>query len=87
MENNDMLFQIVKAQVDAYDAYCLLETGSPNDEFDLETRMIVERINKGMTVTDIAEIMAQVMTDQFNEKFYVEEFISYAEEIEKFLNS
>lgn len=83
---NDMLFQVVKKQVDAFDAYGLLEGGAAQDEFDIESNMIVGRLKKGMTVYSIAEIFAQVMNTQFENIFSADEFVSYAEQVEKFLN-
>ena len=82
----DMLFQAVKRQVDKFDAYGLLEGGAPKDEFDTESMMIAGQLRKGMTALCIAEIFAKVMNEQFEEKFSANEFISRAEQIEKFLN-
>lgn len=86
MKYYDMLFQAVKKQIDAFDAYGLIEGGAPKDEFDGETNLIVARMKKGMTAETIAEIMAQVMNTQFENIFKTKEFIPYAKEIEKFLN-
>lgn len=84
---DDILFQIVKKQIDAIDVYDLLAGGAPKDEFDSESKMIATRIEKGMTAYRIAEIIAQVMNEQFEEIFSTNEFMSYAEAIEKFLNN
>lgn len=86
MEKSE-LFQIVKEQVDAIDVYGLLEGGAPKDEFDSESDMIATRLKKGMTAYSVAELIARVMTFQFGEIFSAEQFISYAEQIEKFLNN
>ena len=82
-----MLFQVVKQQVDSFDEYGLLEGGAPKNEFDKETAMITARLRKGMTADSIAEIMAEVFNKQFNKNYVVVEFITYAEQIEKFLNN
>lgn len=81
-----MLLQVVKKQVDTFDAYGLLEEGAPKDEFDRETARIAARIKKGMSADAIADIMAQVMNKQFENIFKAKEFLSYTKEIEKFLN-
>ena len=83
----DKLFQVVKKQIDAFDAYGLLKCDAPEDEFDIESRMITAQLRKGMTTYSIAEIIAQVMNKQFENIFRAQEFISYAEQIEKFLNN
>ena len=86
MKYYNMLFQAVKKQVDAFDAYGLLKGGAPNDEFDGETNLIATRIKKGMSAENIAEIMAQVMNTQFEHIFKTKELLPFAKEIEKFLN-
>ena len=83
----DIIFQIVKKQLDSYDAYCLLASGAPQDEFDIESEIIAQQLKKGMSVGTIAKIMAQVMTAQFAETFAAEGFVPYAEQIEKNLRN
>lgn len=87
MKDYNMLLQVVKQQVDAFDAYGLLEGGAPEDEFDIESAVITSRLKKGMTAYSIAKIIADVMNEQFEAIFNTEEFIPYAEQIEKFLNN
>ena len=82
---SDKLFRIVKETIDKIDVYCLLASGSPQDEFDSESEMITARLQKGMTAHDIAKIIAQVMSEQFNDDFWASEFIPYVEPIEKVL--
>ena len=82
----DKLFQVVKQQIDALDLFGLLDGGAPKDEFDMESAMVVARLRKGMTSLSIAKIIAQVMNEQFDGHFKDNEFIDYAERIEKVLN-
>ena len=82
---DDIIFKIVKQQVDAFDAYGLLKHGCPRDEFDFESSIIAGQIEKGMDAFSIATIMADVMSKQFDESFGVEEFLPYAERIKKSL--
>lgn len=86
MIDYNLLLQAVKKQIDAFDAYGLLAGGAPKDEFDGEAEMIASRMKKGMTADIIAEIMAQIMNEQFENIFKAKEFLPYAKEIEKFLN-
>lgn len=83
---SDKLFQIVKKTIDKIDVYCLLASGCPQDEFDKESQIITARLQKGMTAHDIAEIVAQVMSEQFDDEFWWSEFIPYVKEIEQALN-
>ena len=82
-----VLFQEVKKQVDAIDVYGLLAAGAPRDEFDIESEMITARLKNGMSANSIAEIIAEVMNKQFDKNFSAEEFLSYAEQLERVLNN
>lgn len=79
------LFKIVKKEVDAFDAYGLLAGGCPDDEFDNETSMICARLKKGMRVEEIAQIISDVMCDQFEAIFKRKEFLTQASAIKKAL--
>ena len=81
-----MIFQIVKKQIDAIDLFGLLENGCPDDEFDIESRLIANQITKGMKAYDIAKIIAKVMNRQFDEKYTASDFNNCARQIEKDLN-
>ena len=83
----NVLFNAVKEQIDKYDAYALLESGCPSDEFDIESSKITAILKKGMSIEKIAQIMATVMCEQFDNSFKAEQFIEGATQIKKILDS
>ncbi len=80
------LFLTIKEQIDNIDVYCLLEGGCPKDEFDKESKIIYQKISKGMDDNQIATIMRNVFCEMFNDDFGLEIFIDSAKIIEKELN-
>lgn len=80
------LFLTIKEQVDNIDVYSLLEGGCPKDEFDEESKIIYQKIGKGMDDNQIATIMRNVFCEIFNDNFGLEIFIDSAKIIEKELN-
>ena len=69
-------FNIVKKHVDRLDRMGLLDMGAPKDEYDIESRLIGERITADSTADEIAEVMADVFSRMFSlenesaEKYY-----------------
>ena len=59
------LFEIVKKCVDEWDPYCLLRNGCPEDELDIESLMITEKINDRSTFEEINMIVSDVFSRQF----------------------
>ena len=89
MKNNlytNDLFKIIKYEVDKFDAYSLLDSGCPKNEFDLESQMIYTKLKKGMSKEQIAKIMADVFIEMFGDDYKIENFYKPATEIEKELN-
>lgn len=82
---SEKLFRAVKKQIDSYDAYGLLEMGAPKDEFDIESRMITNRLQKGMMTYSIARVIADVMCEMFTPDFEAQEFVSQAKAIKAIL--
>ena len=59
-------FNIVKKHVDRLDRMGLLDMGAPKDEYDIESRMICDRITDESTADEIAGIMAEVFAKMFS---------------------
>ncbi|WP_044974337.1 hypothetical protein [Ruminococcus sp. HUN007] len=54
------VYGIIKKYIDEYDFDDLLAIGAPNDEYDLETERISQRINIQSSVLEIAETISDV---------------------------
>ena len=76
-------FLIVKKYIDQMDCYALLASGAPSDEFDTESKEISTRIRYEHSAQDIAEIIASVFNEYFNEHDDPAVFLTVAEQIEK----
>lgn len=59
------LFSVVKDVLKEIDMYGLIENGAPEDEFDTEAEMIVEKIKPGSSIEDISGIIADVLNKMF----------------------
>ena len=84
---NKALYDLVKKELDIFDAYALLSQGCPNDEFEHEAELITNKINKGLTEKEIAKIMVEVYESQFNEKFQEKGFIKHAKVIKEYFDN
>lgn len=62
-----LVFDTVKKHIDALDRMGFLDMGAPRNEYDSESRMIAERITKQSTPEEVAAIMAEVFSVQFNQ--------------------
>ena len=80
---NASLFDVVKRAIDITDCECLLEIGCPADEYDGESSMIADRLRPHMDKYQIASVIAEVMTSQFDTPYPIEPFLAAAEYIEK----
>jgi hypothetical protein len=67
MPNN--IFGIVKEVIDECDPCGLLSLGAPDDEYNLESRKIADRIRKDSTADEIAIVMSDVFNTMFNKEF------------------
>jgi hypothetical protein len=74
-------FEIVKEAIDEWDPYSLLEGGSPDDEFDSESRSVSAGIDAESSATDIAHVVSKVFTSSFGESFNPEDCIDVANKI------
>ena len=66
------LFTAIKDAVDEWNPYSLLPD-APADEFDGESRMILGRINKNSTAEEIAVIVSDVFSKQFEPRYFQRE--------------
>lgn len=74
-------FHIVKKYIDQIDYQALLASGAPSDEFDMESKEISARVNRGHSAREIAEIIASVFNEYFNEHDDARMFLPVAEQI------
>ena len=76
----------VKEAIDSFDPYVLLPgVDAPADEYDGESRRIVEKIKPSMSMEEIADIIAKEFTRSFNREFTIENCMSPAVEIHQYL--
>ncbi len=80
-------FEMVKRAVDALDPMGLLDMGAPSDEYDLESKLIVDRLSANMSPQQIAWIMAEEFSSCFGERFSADDFLSAAETVKAPLNA
>ena len=80
-----VLYGIVKKEIDEWDAYALLAGGSPDDEFDAESRKIANKLTNDSTMQDIAYIISNIFTASFDdpENFKAEMCLDVAQKIKK----
>ena len=76
-------FHVVKKYIDQMDYYGLLVSGAPSNEFDVESKEISARISDDHSVQDIAEIIASVFNEYFDEHDDATVFLAVAKQIEK----
>lgn len=76
-------FLVIKKYIDQMDYYDLLASGAPSDEFDIESKEISSRVRYDHSVQDIAEIIASVFNEYFDEHDDATVFLVVAEQIEK----
>ena len=76
-------FLVIKKYIDQMDYYDLLASGAPSDEFDIESKEISSRVRYDHSVQDIAEIIASVFNEYFDEHDDATVFLVVAGQIEK----
>lgn len=65
MEENLYEFEVVKKAIDERDPIRLLAF-APDDEYDSESRDIVENLSSSMSMEEIAELIAKIFAESFN---------------------
>lgn len=77
-----LAYDIVKKHIDQWDPIGLLELGVPDDEYDIEVMMIVEKLPGVFNVKQLAEVVQFVLNDMFydgEENFTTEDCEDVAE--------
>ena len=82
-KNYNMLFDTVKTELDGFDVYGLLELGAPHDEFISEAVEICGKLKEDMSVSEIAQVIAEVYNKNFEEVFQPLQFIADDEKIKQ----
>lgn len=82
MANNpNNIGEIIKKHIDKLDYMGFLRMGAPNDEYDVESQMIFERMNISPTEKDIAKTISNVFSSMFGQEFDPVDFSATAREI------
>ena len=81
------VFRIVKQHVDAYDYDALLAQGAPEDEFDDISRRITAGLTPGMSVPEIAVLMAGVIKADFGDPVNPGDFMQAAGKLHQALHT
>ena len=66
-QDQSLALEIIATHIRAWDPMGLLAFGSRVDEYDLEEIMILEHLDKLLSPSDIAHVLAQVFCRMFNE--------------------
>jgi len=83
------LFEIVKKAIDEWDSYNLLKMGCPNDEYDIESKEIANKLNCENNIQDIAYIISDIFSNSFDDpkRFSVENCIEVANKIKTLMEN
>ncbi len=86
------IYSIVKKYIDEYDFDDLLAIGAPQDEYDLESTRICQRININSSVEEIAETISDVFSQSMGfvvktDVTNADNFLEVAAKIKNELNS
>lgn len=81
------LYMLVKKVIDEFDLYALFPgIDAPYSEYDLESRSIAEKIQYGMSDTDIAVVIKDVFDYYFDAQDNVSVYMEPAKQIHSYLN-
>ncbi|MBR3516650.1 MAG: hypothetical protein IKO10_10080 [Lachnospiraceae bacterium] len=80
-------YEIVKKYIDEKDPERLLAMGAPDDEYDIESRKIAERITVQHSAEEIAGIIAEVINKAFDCDDSPDLYVEVAQKIRKELES
>lgn len=83
LSRESSVFGIVKSAIDSVDCMGLIEIGAPQDEYDSESRGIASKLKPKQDVYQIASVIAEEMTDSFNQPFDIDSFVKIAGQIKK----
>ena len=81
------LYMLVKKVIDEFDLYALYPgIDAPYSEYDLESRSIAEKIQYGMSDTDIADVIKDVFDYYFGAQDSVSAYMEPAKQIHSYIN-
>ena len=81
------VYRLVKKVIDTFDMYNLFPgIDAPYSEYDLESRHIADKIQYGMTVTDIAAVIKDVFNYYFDAQDDVSVYMEPAKQIHNDMN-
>ncbi len=81
MSGQTLIETAVKEVIDGIDAYDLLKHGAPDDEFETEKEMILQRINSQSSIEKIASVISDVMNESFGFETDHKRYVKEAEQI------
>ena len=61
---------IVRKVIAAWDPYCLLETGAPEDEFDHEVALVTAQIPQMKSESDAIQAISRVFSSNFERELF-----------------
>ena len=67
--------------INEWDPYGLLDGGAPSDEFAHEVSKILTELKKATSVDEVAQIVANVFTENFGEEFLIKDCENVSKEI------
>ena len=67
--DHDIALKVVGSVIDGWDPYCLLEGGSPPDEFHSEIESLVARIRQMHSPDDAAKEISRIFSAAFEPHF------------------
>ena len=77
---------VAKKVLKEIDLFSLIEHGAPEDEFDSEAEMLVERVKIDSSIEDISGIIADVFNKMFGVEIDGRKYMKEAEEIYEWLH-
>ncbi len=75
------VYEVIKKHIDKLDYMGFLEMGAPDDEYDIESQLILDNMNASPTEKRIAKTICNVFSSLFCQKFYIDDFSSVARHI------
>lgn len=63
-------FEAVKEVIHRWDPYNLLESGAPQDEFDMEIMAVVRQINKIHSPVDATHVISRIFSSAFEPELF-----------------
>lgn len=75
------VYEIIKKHIDKFDYLGFLKMGAPNDEYDIESQLILETMQINPTEIGLQKTICEVFSTMFNRKFEISDFSEIARNI------